>query len=258
MGQPMVGEFTVTTTGEPLLTAGLVLTLALVHLAPPQVLESIDIPPPVLLSVAGGVSIVYVFLHLFPLLDIHRSALDGVEVLAIPLRGVHIYVIVLIGITLYYGLERLAVVSAPEDHPMTMAADWVFWTHLSGFIVYNMLIGYALIHGDLGAQNKILFTIAMAFHLFGNDAALEAYHQDQYERFGRWILMLSVIMGALGGVIVVLHEPWFTLLLGLLTGGIIFNAIKDELPATGDGRFWAFLAGSVVYAVVLFVATPPG
>ncbi len=252
----MVDEFAITFHSDPLLLGALVLVLAFVHLAPPHVLKSINITPPVLLSVAGGVSIIYVFLHLFPLLDKHRSALDGVVAFGVSLSEFHIYVVVFIGIALYYGLERLAIVTADTERTIPRN-DWIFWTHIGGFAIYNVLIGYALMHGELGAQNSILFTIAMAFHLFGNDAALEQHHQRQYDRIGRWVLMASVILGAVGGVIIQLHEVWFTLLLGLLTGGIVFNAIKEELPGSGEGRFWAFFVGSIGYAVILLVATPP-
>lgn len=246
----MVGEFTSTVSGEPLLLAALVLFLAFVHMASPEILQPLKVPPPVLLSLAGGVSIAYAFLHLFPLLDDHRIALSEGELGFLTLHEHHIYLIVFVGVILYYGLERLAMVTS-EDRLFDFGRESVFWVHILGFAVYNLIIGYALVHGEMGAQNGLLFTVAMAFHLFGNDAALESHHPRLYERIGRWFLMFSVVLGAGIGVVFTLDRFWFAILLAVLTGGIVFNAIKDELPEMRDGRFWAFLAGAVGYTLIL-------
>ncbi|WP_342664382.1 hypothetical protein [Natronococcus occultus] len=107
--------------------------------------------------------------------------------------------------------------------------------------------------GETGTESTALFAVAMALHLFGNDAAMEYHHREAYQRVGRWVLAAAVVLGAGLGAAYTIGDAAFTILLGLLTGGIVFNAIKDELPRTQESRFWAFAVGSVGYAALLLL-----
>ena len=237
---------------EPILLAILVLAVALVHLLPAELPLPDRLSRHSLLSAAGGVSLAYAFLHLFPELDARRAALDGIELLGISFATQHAYAVVFIGLALFYGLERLAAVA--RSHEVTTLGDApVFWVHVGGFAVYNAFIGYVLVRGETGTENTVLFAFAMAVHLLGNDEALDRHHPELYEATGRWVLVVAVLAGALFGVVYAIGEGTFTVLLGLLTGGIVFNAIKDELPQRQESRFWAFAAGALVYAAVLLV-----
>jgi hypothetical protein len=240
--------------GDSLLVPALVVAVALVHLLPDELPLSSGLSRHSLLSAAGGVSIVYAFLHLFPELDHRREALEGVDLLVGSLAGHHIYGLAFAGLALFYGLERLAAISRSHEFerdlgPFTDAP--VFWIHVGGFAVYNAFIGYVLVQGETGTESTALFAGAMALHLFGNDAAMEHHHREAYRRIGRWVLSGAVLLGAGLGAVYTIGDAAFTVLLGLLTGGIVFNAIKDELPRTEQSRFWAFAAGAVGYAAIL-------
>lgn len=236
---------------ETLLAAFLVAAVALVHPLS-AALPLSRATRAVLLSAAGGVSLVYAFLHLFPELDARRESLGAIGLPAVA-EG-HVYAVVFAGLALFYGLERLAAVSREHE----FAHDWgsladepVFWVHVGGFVLYNAFIGYVLVQGETGTESTVLFAVAMALHLLGNDAAMEAHHREAYERIGRWLLAAAVVAGGLLGAVYTINAGTVTLLLGLLTGGIVFNAIKDELPRTRESRFWAFAAGSGVYAALV-------
>jgi hypothetical protein len=242
--------------GDSILVPVLVVAVALVHLLPDELPVSSRLSRHSLLSAAGGVSIVYAFLHLFPELDHRREALEGVDLVVASLAGHHIYGLAFVGLALFYGLERLAAVSRSHEfkHDLGPFADEpVFWIHVGGFAVYNAFIGYVLVRGETGAESATLFAVAMALHLFGNDAAMEQHHRKAYRRIGRWVLAAAVLLGAGLGAVYTLGDAAFTLLLGLLTGAIVFNAIKDELPRTQESRFWAFALGAVGYAAVLLL-----
>ena len=265
----MAAEPVVLSTAGPLpldrSTAGLLalaLGIALVHLVADEIPLDGPIHRHTLLSAAGGVSIAYVFIELFPtlheraeLLEKYVETLDGIDLVIESLLASHVYAVVFAGIIAFYGLERLAQASRSHDPafvPKPIANDPVFWVHVGAFWWYNAFIGYVLVAGEpLGGPAP--YAIAMALHLLGNDEALRNYHQESYHRYGRWALASAVVLGALAGLLVQLDPVTLTVVIGLLTGGILFNAIKDELPADRDNRFWAFAVGAGGYALLLIV-----
>ncbi len=46
-------------------------------------------------------------------------------------------------------------------------------------------------------------------------------------------------------------EAVLAVLFAFLSGGVILNVLKEELPKERASRFWAFAVGVAVYAVVL-------
>ncbi|MEY7848709.1 hypothetical protein AB7C87_05840 [Natrarchaeobius sp. A-rgal3] len=241
---------------ETVLAALLVGAITVAHLLPDELPESTGLSRRSLLSLTGGVSIVYAFVHLLPELDERQEALEGVSVLLWSLGAHHVYAVAFVGLALFYGLERLAAVSESRDFGRRLgpvADDPVFWVHVGAFAVYNAFIGYAVVRGETGADNVALFGVAMALHVVGNDEAMERRHRDLYSNFGKWILSSAVVVGAGIGAMYAISDVAFTTLLGLLTGGIVFNSIKDELPRTRESRFWPFAAGATAYGLLLLL-----
>jgi len=59
-----------------------------------------------LLSGAGGIAVAYVFVHILPELSHHQSTLEGSEELWLKFLENDAYVAALLGLVIYYGLER--------------------------------------------------------------------------------------------------------------------------------------------------------
>lgn len=143
----------------------------------------------------------YVFVHLLPELA------EGQETVAEALdegRGLaflqsHIYLIALLGLVVFYGLERLATSSRRRKRQASKedsTSEGVFWLHISSFAVYNFLIGYLFLHRlATGLEDLLLFFAAMALHFVVNDYGLREHHKEAYQRRGRWILAAAVILG---------------------------------------------------------------
>lgn len=236
---------------DPVLGAVLAVGISLAHLLPHHLPRAVERRREGLLSLAGGVSIVYAFVHLFPELDHRRETIEGVELLGVTLVAEHIYILAVVGLAAFYGLERFATVARSNQLGGVVGDAPVFWVHVAAFAVYNGVIGYALLRGETGADSVVLFATAMGLHLFGNDQAMHEHHPRLYARYGRYVLATAVVAGAGVGLATAVDPGAYTILLGLLTGGIVFNAIKDELPRTRDSRFWAFALGATVYGAVL-------
>jgi hypothetical protein len=212
-------------------------------------------PRSVWLSAAGGISVAYVFLHLLPELARGQRELQAV------LQGVlaqlerHVYLVALAGITMFYGLERLALGSRRRSSRASVPDQTeahVFALHVGSFALYNLLIGYLLVHGE--QDDLFFYAVAMALHLLVNDHAMRQHHRQRYDRTGRWLLAAAVLGGWLLGRAYQLPPGAIQLLVALLAGGVILNVVKEELPQERDSRFSAFLAGVVLYGALLLLA----
>lgn len=161
----------------------------------------------------------------------------------------------LVGLAVFYGLERLAAISRAGERSRTgedRTAPGVFALHIGSFAVYNLLVGYLLLHGE--HDKPALFALAMGLHFLVNDHGLRAHHKVRYDRVGRWVLAAAVMGGWLLGRQLELSGTSALLLVAFLAGGVILNVMKEELPQERESRFGAFLGGAAGYGVLLLVA----
>ncbi|OKL39494.1 hypothetical protein [Pontibacter flavimaris] len=232
-----------------------VLVLAFIHFFGIQLRFLAGVPRSVWLSVAGGVSVAYVFLHLFPELSEgqeHVSQLNWAE----QFLSHHVYLMSLVGLAVFYGLERVVVEEkyrqrqAPrKEQPHQQG---IFWLHIGSFAIYNALIGYILFQREEGTlQSLLLFSIAMALHFIVNDFGLQEHHHDSYRRIGRWVLVAALVVGWGVGYVVALPEALVVLVMAFVGGGVILNVLKEELPEERESRYWAFMLGAGLYAILL-------
>ena len=240
---------------SPWLTGLVALAFALVHLLSAKLAFLRSVPRSAWLSFAGGVSVAYVFIHLLPELAEHQAVIvrdDDVRDLLGAIEG-HAYLVALIGLAAFYGLDRLARQSAldarREGRP---ASDGVFWTHLGAFAVYNLLIGYLLVHReDTDPGGLTIYAVALGVHFIVNDQGLEEHHGSAYDRAGRWLLAVAPVFGWALGLVTTISPAAVAALFAFLGGGVILNVLKEELPEDRESRFGAFAAGAGAYATLL-------
>jgi hypothetical protein len=72
-----------------------------------------------------------------------------------------------------------------------------------------------------------------------------------YDRRGRWLLALVVLLGGFYAQVEVLPEQTVLTLLGLVVGGVISNNTLMELSREKEGSFFHFFAGAMGYALLL-------
>lgn len=228
--------------------------LALVHLLAGHLSLLRITPRSIWLSAAGGISVSYVFLHLLPELADGQAVIEESTGGFLSFLEHHAYLLALSGLALFYGLERAAKKSrseraagAIEDVPSPL----VFAIHIVSFSLYNMLVGYLLVHQFMSLRELGFFFFAMAVHFLVNDYGLREHYKSMYAWPGRWILSLSVLLGLALGLAFELSELAISMLVAFLAGGIILNVLKEELPEERQSRFSAFLIGSVLYSTLL-------
>lgn len=235
-------------------TAAIAVGLALIHLYSGK-LRFIKVPRSRWLSGAGGVSVAYVFVHILPELSEHQAVLEETHEGFISYLEHHVYLLALLGLTVFYGLEKMANESRDSQEKAgkgNVTAQGVFWIHIASFAVYNALIGYLLMHREEpGIENLVLYSLAMALHFIVNDFGLRENHKHVYDHIGRWILAAAIIVGWVIGGGTQIGEAAIAVLFSFLAGGIVLNVLKEELPEERESRFWAFGLGAVIYSVLL-------
>ncbi len=237
-----------------------VAVLALVHLLAGK-LKFLDVTPrSIWLSGSSGISVAYVFVHLLPeLAEGQRAVAEATETGLLPqaLRFVehHVYLVALMGMAAFYGLEQIARRSRShlrEEQDTETASVGVFYLHIGSFAIYNALIGYLMLHrNEDGLSGLLFFFVAYAFHFVVNDYGLRQHHRRDYERVGRWLLAGAVVLGGAVGLAATLSEAALAVAFAFIAGGTILNVLKEELPEDRESRFWAFALGTACYTVLL-------
>ncbi|HCJ30464.1 MAG TPA: hypothetical protein DHV63_14515 [Pseudomonas sp.] len=228
------------------------LALAAVHLGAGRLRKLSRLPRSRWLSMAGGVSVAYVFVHLLPELARGQKVMDGSDIALLSYLEHHAYLLALLGLAAFYGLERLIKKHRCElpEHEQSHAG--VFWLHIAAFAIYNGLIGYLLMHGENSNLTSLtLYCVAMGLHFLVNDFALQSDHKDLFRRRGRWLLAVMPLAGWAVGTAIEASELAISALTAFVGGSIILNVLKEELPEERKSRFGAFLLGCVGYSILL-------
>ncbi len=152
-------------------------------------------------------------------------------------------------------MDRLARTSARTEEKAgreRRPSRGAFWLHLGSFAVYNVLIGYLLLHREeTDLRGLIIYGIAMAMHFVVNDPGLREHHGKTYDKEGRWILAVTPLLGWGIGLVTELPPLATASLFAFLAGGVVLNVLKEELPEERESRFSAFAIGTAAYAALL-------
>lgn len=195
------------------------------------------------LSAGGGIAISYVFIDLLPKISesdlIITQALSGV----IPYFERHAYIMALLGFLLFFTVDR-----AQKAVPGKKA----FWLSLFSYALFNFLIGYAVADKDNPeVKPLLLFGIAMGLHYFTNDYTLSEVYEDDYEHFGKWLLVSFLFLGWLLGLWITLSPTAVALISAFIGGGVIMNVIRHELPQDKPNNLRTFLFAAFLYTIIL-------
>ena len=209
------------------------------------------------LSLAGGISVTYIFLHVLPEFAAYQEVLAGNE--RIPFLQYlehHVYAFALLGLVVFYALERAAKRSQEPrrdpDYDHREGSSRIFWIHILSFMLYNAIIGYLLVwREDQTTLGLLYYVVAMAFHFMVTDYGLYDHYRDMYRTSGRWLVVAALVGGWVLGLVERIPEVYIGMIFSFLAGGVIMNVLKEELPEERRSNLGAFVAGVVAYAVLL-------
>lgn len=241
-----------------ILTAAFSLAFALIHLFIGRLRFLDVVPRSRWLSAAGGVAVAYVFLHILPELSAHQDLFAESMGMSGRVAEAWVYLVALVGLAAFYGLERLA--RSSRDRSLRAGGNDavetnVFWLHIGSFSLYNALIGYLLLHREeSGVWPLVVYFFAMALHFVTNDFGLRKDHKEAYDKLGRWVIAAGVISGWLLGLAIHVSQLVTGFLFAFLAGGVVLNVLKEELPEERQSRFAPFALGLAAYAALLFAS----
>jgi hypothetical protein len=209
------------------------------------------VSPRSIVSFGAGMAAAYVFMHMMPELHGVRLSFAGSMSAALPYKGKAVYFFALTGFLAFYGLDRLHVHAPQTDESRHPSRAFKF--HVGGFAAYVWLIAYLLVRNiEKSEASTVLYAVAIAFHLLALSHELSNEYGAVYQLIGRFVLAAMALLGWATGLLFALPAPVLTLLLAFISGAVIMNSLVMELPSEKDGRFWAFMAGGLLYGLVLW------
>lgn len=234
-----------------------ILMLSLTHIFVTK-LKLSGIPRSKWLSIAGGISVTYIFLDAFPELQDYQMHVNS-KALSIPgFEEMEIYLIGLLGLTFFYGLENKTRESQQSGRESESGNEkknlGVFWAHLGSFAIYNFIIGYLLLNREESSIISIfIYATAMSFHLMVTDHSIESHFGGSYKKKGRWVLVTALVTGWIISMFLNVPKLYVGFIFSFIAGGVIMNVLKEELPKDRKSNLWAFCAGVFFYSVILIL-----
>lgn len=207
-----------------------------------------------MMSFAAGVGVSYAMIHLLPQLAYSQGVLVNEFGWDSGIRYTHaIYAIVLLGLVVSYIMYKLDErnFNIVEKRDVTSAEVAYFWSDISFYSVYNIMIGYLVIANTFSEHFYILmYFVAFGLHFLMNDWSLSHHHGEIYHKKGRYVLSLSILVGALLSIFLSLPYYVVVSIEAFITGAMLMNIIKFELPDGNRGSIKAFLVGTICSSIL--------
>lgn len=233
----------------------LAVSLGLVHVFAGRSAWIAQIPQNLWTSFAGGTSMSYIFLNIFPELAYAQTELEVSENALIDYFEHHVYLLSLVGLSLFYGLEKWVERSRQHNEKMIgkdTPSPGIFWMHIAFISLYNAILGYLFRESAVhGIKDCVILFFALGLHFLVNDVGLRQYHRRAYDQIGRWVLAGAIVAGWCVGQVTSFNEAAIAAIWALVAGGVIFNVLKEEMPDNPDSHFGLFAVGLVFYAIIL-------
>lgn len=229
-----------------------VVFLSLVHVLADILRWKRQLPQKYWLSFADGISISYVFLGLLPKIIEGTAAFPDSLGYGAGLLKQSPFLPLLIGLVVFYGMERLVEKPAGAVGAKTAAGDTAglrVWIHLASYAFYKAIIGYLIVQMN-NPVSIVIFVISMAVHFLVVDYRMMEIHKSVYQSFGRWALTIAILIGWVVGATTVISPVLVTLLLSFLAGGIVLVVLEEEFSRDHPSSFRAFVLAVIVYMAV--------
>ncbi len=244
--------------GVWVLAIGLTAFVALTHLFAPAILDSrfLNVSTrrqDAVASVAGGVAVAYVFVHMLPELADGELAFKDINISdAIPDLFIQssLFLVALLGLVTFYALNA----KADSDKNSSQIQ---YRTHLLLVGVLSFIFSYT--NPDrikLGADFAVLFAVVMSLHFVLSDRELARAYPQHFRREDRWILTAFLFAGlVISYVAPPPNELFVAIPTAFLGGAVLMTVFRDELPSLSVARLGWFTGAVAFFSALLLWAT---
>ena len=235
-----------------------------VHLTAPRLYGLSERYKKAVISFSGGVAAAYVFFDLLP--TIQRAG-EHLRLLLYNYLGqasvseVAIFGVAFVGFLVFFISEHAAIhsrrdtaVRTGQHMDSTPAPEGIFAIHFGILALVSLLIAFNLrFEARTSLLGVMLFSIALILHFFGTDRTMELHYGSLFNKYGRYILSMMPLAGWALSVLFPERQSEAAVLLAFIAGAVLFNVIKDEVPGAERGEPKFFVAGALIYALVLLL-----
>lgn len=206
------------------------------------------------MSAAAGVSLAYVFGHLFPELPELERELEASESEWVRTNfRFQIYFVAMLGLIYYWATSRAVQLycrsAGPDVDPLRSISGRL---HFASYASYCFLIGYHMVHWDgKGPAVLAMVAISMGMHFFASDHGLLHHYHQSYNRTLRWWFSGATLLGWIAGVSVELPSRIDSCMFAFAGGGIILHSLREEVPDEELGDIRALAGAAGLYSLMI-------
>ena len=195
-----------------------------------------------IISFGAGISITYLVLLLIP--ELHANTEQ---------QGKSIFLFLLLGFTLFHVIEKHIYQHNKKDIRLKESKG----LHSISFFLYHLIIGIILVNlTKVDPRKGFLFFIPILFHTAVSNISLKEIHGKIREKsFIKFLLSTSTLLGVLIGVYVGISESISIILLGFVTGSLMYIITRDIIPPDNKGNPIYFVVGVIVYMLLIMGVT---
>jgi hypothetical protein len=158
----------------------------------------------------------------------------------------------------FFGIDHLAIYSRKKekiggikDH---ISGRKTFVVHLGNVVFLNLVVGYLLrFEVELGIFALALYAVVLSLHFITLDESMEEHYRTYYTNIGRYAAGVAPLLGWGISIFFPENQSEGYLILAMVTGVVLFNSIKNEIPASSDKNAKMFFLGASVTAILLFL-----
>jgi zinc transporter ZupT len=192
------------------------------------------------ISFGAGISITYLFLQLFP--ELYSEVIYTNKL---------VFVYVLIGFTLLHLREKYIYQHVQKRRLLFELKE----AHSVAFFVYHFILGIVIVKIiQSNLLEGLLFFVPIFFHAAISNVAMSEIHHHIKGRFDMKILLsLAPIAGVLLGLMFVISNLFYAILLGFVAGALLYVIVRDVLPKDRKGSIEYFVVGTAVYTLLIML-----
>ncbi|WP_026675189.1 hypothetical protein [Alkalihalobacterium bogoriense] len=197
------------------------------------------------LSLSGGFAVSYVFVYVLP--SLHREQQELHEYRHTFAMESELYFIGLLGLLLFYGVEK-KVSDANEKGIADRQA--YFWLQTIFFTLYNMLIAYTVVASFVEGIQALFYSVAIGLHFIAVAHDLWRKSPERYNKVGRYVLASGICIGWLIAMLTQFSAVTQSIIFAFISGAMLLNVLKNELPKERDAHFPTFAVAIVSYTSI--------